>query len=160
MGWGSSTRRGGGQKVWYVPRNQGNQTFLAGYPGILPGYPEIARKVWEKKVWVQFSFPKNGIVWPFGFLLPCFVVIFVAKSEANLRAEANCGLVGFSLDLLALPKLLQKNSLQRKCFGAINFVIITKESLYKANSLACFLVKRDPPVAATLQRKSSGGIFL
>ena len=37
------------------------------------------------------------------------------------------------------PKLLQKNSLQRKCFGAINFVIITKESLYKANSLAYFL---------------------
>ena len=54
----------------------------------------------------------------------------------------------------------KKNSLQRKCFGAINFVIITKESLYKANSLACFLVKRDPPVAATLQRKYSGGIIL
>ena len=55
-------------------------------------------------------------------------------------------------------KLLQRNSLQRKCFGAINFVKITKESLYKANSLACFLAKRDTPVAATLQRKSSGGI--
>ena len=37
------------------------------------------------------------------------------------------------------PKLLQKSSLQRECFGAIKFVIITKESLYKANSLACFL---------------------
>ena len=30
---------------------------------------------------------------------------------------------------------------------------------YKANSLACFLVERDPPVAATLQRKSSGAII-
>ena len=57
------------------------------------------------------------------------------------------------------PKFLQKNSLQRKCFGAINFVIITKESLYKANSLACFLAEGDPPVTATLQRKCSGRII-
>ena len=33
--------------------------FLAGYPGILPGYPGSARKVREKKVCVQFSSPKN-----------------------------------------------------------------------------------------------------
>ena len=32
--------------------------FLAGYPGILPGYPGGARKVWEKKC-VQFSSPIN-----------------------------------------------------------------------------------------------------
>ena len=57
VGWGSSTWTGGGQKVRYVPRNQGNQTFWAGYPGILPGYPGIARKVGEKKVRVQFPFP-------------------------------------------------------------------------------------------------------
>ena len=61
-------------------------------------------------------------------------------------------------NLPSRPKLLQKNSLQRKCFGAINFVKIAKESLYKANSLACFLANRDKPVAATLQRKCSGGI--
>ena len=61
-------------------------------------------------------------------------------------------------ELPSRPKLLQKISLQRKCFGAINFVKITKESLYKANSLACFLANRDRPVAATLQRKCSGGI--
>ena len=48
--------------------------------------------------------------------------------------------------------------LQRKYFGAINFVKITKESVYKANSLACFLANRDKPVASTLQRKCSGGI--
>ena len=66
---------------------------------------------------------------------------------------------GFSGPLPSRPKLLQKNTLQRKCFGAINFVIITKESLYKANPLACFLPKRDTPVPATLQRKSSGGII-
>ena len=45
VGQGSSTRRGGVQKVRYAPRNQGNQTFLAGYPGILPGYPGGTRKV-------------------------------------------------------------------------------------------------------------------
>ena len=56
-GVGVCASRGGGQKVRYVPRNQGNQTFLAGYPGILPGYPGGAREVWEKKVCVHFSFP-------------------------------------------------------------------------------------------------------
>ena len=56
-------------------------------------------------------------------------------------------------------KIITEKLFTKKMFGAINFVIITKESLYKANSLACFLVKRDPPVAATLQRKSSGGII-
>ena len=63
------------------------------------------------------------------------------------------------MTLPSRPKLLQKNSLQRKCFGAINFVKITKESLYKANSLACFLAKIDTAVAATSKRKSSGGII-
>ena len=47
---------------------------------------------------------------------------------------------------------LQKNSLRRKCFEAIDFVKITKESLYETNSLACFLAIRDTPVAATLQK--------
>ena len=55
--------------------------------------------------------------------------------------------------------ILWRSPIQRKCFGAINFVKITKESLYKANSLACFVAKRDTPVAATSQRKSSGGII-
>ena len=49
-----------------------------------------------------------------------------------------------------------------KCalFGTINFVKITKPSLFKANSFACSLANRDKPVAAALQRKCSGGIFL
>ena len=41
--------KGWGQKVRYVPRSPGNQFFLVGYPGILPGYPGSAQKVWEKK---------------------------------------------------------------------------------------------------------------
>ena len=47
FGWGGGLPRegGGGRKVRYVPRSQGNQTFLAGYPGILLGYPGGARKV-------------------------------------------------------------------------------------------------------------------
>ena len=59
----------------------------------------------------------------------------------------------------APPKIITEDSLQRKCFEAINFVKITKQSLYKTNSLACFLAKRDTPVAATLQRKYFGGII-
>ena len=45
------------------------------------------------------------------------------------------------------------------CFGTINFVKITKQSLYKANSFACSLANRDKPLAATLQRKCFGGIL-
>ena len=36
-------------------------------------------------------------------------------------------------------------------------VQITKQSLYKANFFGCSLANRDKPVAATLQRKCSGG---
>ena len=53
VGWGSSTSRGGFQKVRYVLRNPGKPNFLARYPGILPGYPGGAREVWERKVRVQ-----------------------------------------------------------------------------------------------------------
>ena len=57
VGRGPSTWMGGGQKVRYVLRSPGKPNFFAGYPVILPGYPGGVRKVWEKKVCVQFSFP-------------------------------------------------------------------------------------------------------
>ena len=60
VGWGSSTWRGGGQKVRYVFGKPGKPNFLPGYPGILLGYPGGARKVREKKVCVQFSSSKKG----------------------------------------------------------------------------------------------------
>ena len=46
--------------------------------------------------------------------------------------------------LQSRPKLLQKNSLQRKGFGAIDFVKNSKESLYKTNSLPCCCKKGHP----------------
>ena len=49
--------KGWGAKSSVCPSNQGNQTLLAGYPGILPGYPGGARKVWEKKVWCSIFVP-------------------------------------------------------------------------------------------------------
>ena len=56
------------------------------------------------------------------------------------------------------PKLLQKIFV-KKCFGTIKKRKFTKQSLYKANSFACSLANRNKPVAATLQRKCSGGII-
>ena len=50
--------RGGGQKVRYVPRNQGNQTFLADFLGFCWEIPEVPEKFEKKKVYVQFSFPR------------------------------------------------------------------------------------------------------
>ena len=92
---------------------------------------------------------------------PSFVIITKSALHAVAKRSQTCYKINVSgnYSVPSQPKLLQKNSLQRKCFGAINFVKITKESLYKANSLACFVAKRDTPVAATLQKKSSGGII-
>ena len=60
VGEGSSMWMGGGQKARYVPRNQGNKTFLAAYPGILLGYPGGARKVRETKKFVFDFWPLSG----------------------------------------------------------------------------------------------------
>ena len=49
-----------------------------------------------------------------------------------------------------------KNSSNRIVLAQL--IKITKQSLYKANSFACSLANRAKPVAATLQRKCSGGI--
>ena len=65
--------------------------------------------------------------------------------------------IPFVQGLPARPKLLQRTF--QKTIGTINFVKITKQSLYKANSFACSLANTDKPVAATLQRKYSGGII-
>ena len=48
-------------------------------------------------------------------------------------------------ELPSQPKLLQKILFKSKCFGRINFVKITNQSLYKANSFACSLENRDKP---------------
>ena len=49
------------------------------------------------------------------------------------------------------------HSLKKSPIATIDFVRIAKQSLHKANSFACSLANRDKPVAATLQRKCSGG---
>ena len=49
VGWLSSTWSSGGQKVQYVHQSPGKTKVLAGYPGLLPGYPGGARKLEEKK---------------------------------------------------------------------------------------------------------------
>ena len=58
FGWGGGLpREGMGPKKFGMSfETQGNQTFLAGYPGILPGYPGGARK-FEKQKFVFNSRP-------------------------------------------------------------------------------------------------------
>ena len=70
----------------------------------------------------------------------------VRAPERERRAE--------NTSLPSQTKALQKLLFKKTCFGTINFVKITKQSLYKANSFTCSLL-----VAATLQRKCSGGII-
>ena len=62
--------------------------------------------------------------------------------------------MGFTIAAKYITKILFKKTR----FGTNNCVKITKQSLYKANSFACSLANRDKPVAATLQRKCSGGV--
>ena len=85
---------------------------------------------------------------PSPFADPLFGILILRKA----KTENLCCLP-------SRPKLVQKILLQNNCFGTINFVKITKQSLCKANSFACSLANRDKPVAATLRRKCSGGII-
>ena len=59
FGWGGGLPlEGVGQKVRYVLRNPGKPNFLAGCPGILPGYPaKKTREKFEKKRFVFNSRP-------------------------------------------------------------------------------------------------------
>ena len=58
MGWGSSARRGGSQKVRYVLRNPGNQTFARDIPGFCRDILGVPEK-FEKKKLVFNSRPLN-----------------------------------------------------------------------------------------------------
>ena len=66
MGWGSSTRRGGGRKLRALPRNLSSLGFEErnlGYVGIFAGMsrtPGGVRKVRAKKARAHLSFPKSG----------------------------------------------------------------------------------------------------
>ena len=66
-GWGFSTWRGGGQTVRYVPRSQGNQTFLAGgisrdFAGISWRCPKSLRKKSSCSIFVPY-------IWKWDFAL-------------------------------------------------------------------------------------------
>ena len=43
-GWGSSTWRGGGQRVWHVPRNPWNRKFWWDIPGFCRDIPRVHTK--------------------------------------------------------------------------------------------------------------------
>ena len=60
---------------------------------------------------------------------------------------------------IAAQMITKKILFKNNCFGKINFVKVTKQSLYKANSFACSLASRSKLVAGALQRKCSGGLI-
>ena len=49
VGWGSSTWRGDGQKVWYVLRNPGKPNFWRDIPGFLAGISRVCPRSLRKK---------------------------------------------------------------------------------------------------------------
>ena len=57
VGWGSSTWKGGGQKVWYVPWSPEKPNFRD-IPGFLPGYPRGCTKSLRKTL-CSLLFPSN-----------------------------------------------------------------------------------------------------
>ena len=94
MGWGA-------QKFGMSFESQGSHTFLAGYPGILPGYPRGAPKSFRKEVCVQFVAPKEGgcfefppFAMPPAHLFPPRVRTCLACRLANERRPSLNGLAG------------------------------------------------------------------
>ena len=57
VGWGSSTRRGGGQKVRYVPRNTGKSNFLGGISQDFAGISRRCPKSLRNKSLCSIPFP-------------------------------------------------------------------------------------------------------
>ena len=90
--WGRGLPRegGGGQKVRRVPRNQGNQTFWAGYPGI----PEAPGKFEKKKFVFNSLVPYSQIcvstiAGQAVFLLLLFLT-YLASPFSNISVRATC----------------------------------------------------------------------
>ena len=83
------------------------------------------------------------------------------KADTLCTYETPCPGRGALPDTIA-ANIVTERPLLKKCLGEsilyfTTTVKLTKQSLYKAKSLACSLANRDTLVAATLQRKSSGG---
>ena len=78
-GRGLSHEGGGGQKVRYVPRNQGNETFWAGYPGFCRDILAVPEK-FEKK-------SQCSIFVPYFPLIPSFSCnpLHIEKSHLESR---------------------------------------------------------------------------
>ena len=79
MGYGSFTLRGGGQKVQYVPRNEGNQTSWGDAPGFCWDIQAVPQKFEKKRVCVQFLAPKRGVL-----------AKVVSTGSSVTRKEATC----------------------------------------------------------------------
>ena len=59
VGWGVKNVKGWGPKSSVCPSKPGKPNFLGRMPGILPGYPRVARKVWKNKSLCSILIPYN-----------------------------------------------------------------------------------------------------
>ena len=144
VGRGSSAWTGGGQRVRYVlrspgkvgkpkvryvlrnPRKVGKPNFWAGYPGILPGYRGMARKVWETKC-VQFLVPLRAQRLKNVLRSPSGIEIFNRDWKFQSRPPANpyfCGEfwrlgLKFSILKIEIFKRDWKNSIEIEFFQSL-----------------------------------------
>ena len=74
------------------------------------------------------------------------------KEDNKMRVLLQGCLLLSQKRIATAAKTITKILFKKNCFATINFIKITKQSLYKQNSFACSLANRYKPVAATLQR--------
>ena len=118
MGRGLPREPGGGQKVLYVPRNQGNQTLGAGYPRICrEAAPE---KFEEKKVCVQFPFPKS--TFKIFILDNVFVRILVLGDSSKSPSRGNLP------EVFELAKPLRSSQEKRELLQFPNYRLLALET--------------------------------
>ena len=90
VGRGSSTSRGGGQKVRHVFRNPGKPNFLAGYPGIFAGIsPGVPEKFEEKSLCSIFR-PLSGGGTQRGTILLHWVWLWPFRPSPRLDLHHKC----------------------------------------------------------------------
>ena len=75
---------------------------------------------------------------------PYFLEILRVQNASNITKNNSQGIIFV---------IISCQRLQNNCFGTINFVIVTKRTLYKANSFACSLAKQVQTCGSNIAKK-------